>query len=79
MGRSELAADLAAILLAIHNEGRDALASEQRRIDFLRQQLEACDREDGLEELRAKQRAWLSREAEMFGIPNDDEEPPWRR
>jgi hypothetical protein len=40
--------------------------------------LEACNRDDGLEELRAKQRAWLSREAEMLGIPDGDEEPPCR-
>jgi hypothetical protein len=70
MERSELAADLAAILDAC--EGREPLASEQRKIDYLRQQIEECDRDHGLERLHALTREWDSREAEIYGIPDDD-------
>lgn len=80
MDRADTEEALATIRAAIRDAGRDPLASEQRRIDYLEARLAELDHSDGLERVLVLQREWNDRGAEVLGLIQDDMEgaPRWR-
>jgi hypothetical protein len=54
--------------------GRGLLASERRRVDRLRAQLDALDAGAGLDNLRAMARAWDCRGLDVLGLAHDEME-----
>jgi hypothetical protein len=77
--RDLLAAELERVRATPRAEGRDLLASEQRKADRLAARLAALDHDRGMEELRALIRAHTAHEADVYGLVPHEGAMEWQR